>query len=134
MTGGSLAARPLEGYVASVRRLVAISALVGLLTSPVVARTRLFCKYTGVEITDCSEQDVPASPVVTFAGCCEHRLFLPLPASKVSADSFTALVPILVVHSPAPLPPVTPLFRVSWTAPSAGAGPPLFVQHRALLI
>jgi hypothetical protein len=117
-----------------VRRLVAIFALVGLITSPVVARVRLFCKYTGIEITDCSERDIPASPLVTSPECCEHRLFPPLAASKVSADSLTTLVPVIVVHVSTLPPSPAPVFDASRSARTPDAGPPLFVQHRALLI
>jgi hypothetical protein len=34
------------------RRAISAVALVALASSPAVGRTRLFCRYTGVEITD----------------------------------------------------------------------------------
>jgi hypothetical protein len=116
-----------------VRRLVAIFALVGLIASPVSARTRLFCKYTGVEITDCWERDAPASALIDRPGCCDHRVDAPLPASNVSSDSFAAIDPVLGLSVLEWLPPAEPL-AVSWRVPAASAGPPLFVRHRALLI
>src|SRR3954469_8419872 len=134
LEAASVAAGDRDGYVAAVRRLVATFALVGLVTSPVVAHTRLFCKYTGVEITDCAERDTPAAPVVSEPGCCDHRTLSPLPASKVTADPVPALAPVVVVSAAAPFPSLVPAFATPWRATSAGAGPPLFVQHRSLLI
>jgi hypothetical protein len=120
--------------LACVRRLIATVALAGLIASPVFVRTRLFCKYTGVEITDCWERDAPASPLVDRPGCCDQRVDSPLPASKVSSESFDVPDPVLgtpVLESPAP---DEAFAGSSWKVPAASAGPPLFVRHRALLI
>lgn len=129
-----MALRTRPGYVATVSKVMATLALLGLLTSPVVAQTRLFCKYTGVEVTDCSEQDAPAAPVVRSADCCEHRVLLPLADSRLAPHAESVLVPVFV-----PLPSVAVVERVGWIRaaeeePASGAGPPLFVQYRALLI
>ena len=110
-------------------------ALVGVVTSPVVAQTRLFCRYTGVEIANCSEQEVPVVPSVKGAGCCEHRVFLPLADSKLAAGAEDAVAPPALLALPAPtVLPALSLVRSKVEEPVAGAGPPLFVQHRALLI
>jgi hypothetical protein len=130
----SVGSRTRRRYVAFVRRLVAIFALVGLIASPVSARTRLFCKYTGIEITDCWEGEAPASPLVTAAGCCDHRVDSPLPASKISGESIDVVHPVLGTAVLESLPPPEPFAIASWTVPAASAGPPLFVRHRALLI
>jgi hypothetical protein len=131
----SVAARYSKRYVAGVRRLVATFVLVGLVASPVVARTRLFCKYTGVEITsDCWEREAPASPLVTAAACCDHRVESPLPPSKLSGQSFEALAPVLGSSVVASLPATEPFSVSFWGTPAVRAGPPLFVRHRALLI
>jgi hypothetical protein len=54
-------------------RVIAAVALITLASTPVVARTRLFCRYTGVEITDCQQHRVPGSSEVQFEGCCDRR-------------------------------------------------------------
>jgi hypothetical protein len=131
----SLAAGCTERYVAGVRRLVATFALVGLIASPVVARTRLFCKYTGVEITsDCWERETPVSALVTAQACCDHRVESPLPPSKLSGQSFEVLAPVLGASVAASLPAAEPFSVSFWRVPAVRTGPPLFVRLRALLI
>lgn len=117
------------------RRLAAIVALAGVISSPAVAQSRLFCRTTGAEMSDCAEQATPAVPVLRSADCCERRVSLPLPDGKLAGDR-AVVSPILsglpaVRGSPA-LP--RPRVRFNARARLAGAGPPLFVQHNALLI
>jgi hypothetical protein len=47
-------------------------ALLALVSAPVVSRTRLFCRYTGLEITDCTEQELPGA-IIQLDGCCDHQ-------------------------------------------------------------
>jgi hypothetical protein len=115
------------------RRFVGSLVLVALFASPTVARARMVCRYTGVEITDCEEQRAPDVPVVRDADCCFERIVRPLPVSRVTDQSVfvapaLALVPMVrddqaVVHVA-----TAPLLS---TAPG---GPPLYVAQRALLI
>ena len=117
------------------RRLVAMLALSGLVSSPVVAQTRLFCRFTGIEVVGCAEREAPAAPVVKDAGCCEHRAVSPLACSRV-APSAPDAVPVWLPSLPgqASVAPPAAAAAVSPTGPDASTGPPLFVQHRALLI
>ena len=116
------------------RSLAALLALSALITSPVVAETRLFCRYTGGEITDCVERDSLPAPVLTEAGCCDHRVSLPLDSSRAGSSEQGVTAPVLLAQLvPERLLAVTPV-RPRVECAVAGTGPPLFVQHRALLI
>jgi hypothetical protein len=55
------------------RRLVGTIGLIALLASPTVARTRFFCRFSGVEISGCDEQRVPDHAAVQAEDCCERR-------------------------------------------------------------
>ncbi|MCA1828528.1 MAG: hypothetical protein LC689_16515, partial [Myxococcales bacterium] len=48
--------------------------LASLAAAPIVARTRFVCRYTGIEITDCAEQQVPAAAQLQTDGCCDRQL------------------------------------------------------------
>jgi hypothetical protein len=83
--------------------------LLALASAPVVARTRLFCRYSGIEITDCVEAQVPGSAVLQLDGCCDHLKtdalgIVPLapqheaPAAPVSFSFRASPVPILALH------------------------------------
>lgn len=133
-TAGAVAFQARTRYSPGVRKVVATLALLGLLTSPVVAQTRLFCKFTGVEITDCLERDVPAAPTVRSGDCCD-RVSLPLlDHSNVPLGNPFVALPVLAALPSGTLLLPAPLLRVAVDQPFADAGPPLFVQHRALLI
>lgn len=107
-------------------------ALAGLVANPVVARAQLICKYTGAEITNCAERSAPPVSQFQDAGCCLQRVSLPLPASTASA-SLAVVPPVAVLAF------VAPAVQLERACPAAEEsprcpGPPLFVQHRALLI
>jgi hypothetical protein len=116
-----------------VRRLVSAIALVALASAPVVQRTRLFCRFSGVEITDCVEQDAPDHPAVQPQGCCERQVTRPLAAVRngqreISPPPPALPLPAAFSSAAAPAQPrFVPALRQS-------AGPPLYLITRALLI
>lgn|GEM_PF-1656285 len=117
------------------RRLAAILALVGLATTPAVARTRLFCRYTGVEIVGCAEQDFPDQAQVRAADCCERRISQVLPRSNLTEPAANLPPPALFpLPGQALLAATRPPSRPRFLKPPPSAGPPLFVQLRSLLI
>jgi hypothetical protein len=114
------------------RRAISAVALVALASSPAVGRTRLFCRYTGVEITDCAEQ-ARADSVVEIAGCCDRQVTRPLGVVVTGGDHEFAppvlhLVPAVAVADP---PGRVSAARRRCASPT---GPPLYVTARALLI
>jgi hypothetical protein len=117
------------------RRVVSAIALLALASTPVVARTRLFCRYTGLEITDCAEQQVAGSTVVQVEGCCDRQITRGLgTALRGQQQEFAPptlhALPVVSMLDPSDLaPPVQR--RQSAAAPT---GPPLFLITRALLI
>jgi hypothetical protein len=120
----------------AMRRLVGTFALVALLTSPTVSQVRFFCRYTGVEITDCDEQQVSEHPVVQREGCCERRVS-PAPApAKVAREHALpqAMAVALAWAQHLPVQPLAPSRQDRLRLPPDNAAPPLFLQQRALLI
>jgi hypothetical protein len=113
------------------RRFVGTIALLALVASPTVAQARMFCRYTGIEITDCEEQRVPDQAVVQWEGCCERRVVTPLGAARISAEHAT-LAPILIRATAAPVLLAAPMR--AWAETPRASGPPLYVVQRALLI
>jgi len=117
------------------RRSAAALVVASLAASPAVASTRLFCRFTGVEIVGCPEQQVVQQATVRENGCCEHRTLQPLDATRPeAATQFTA--PTLAVL-PAVVPVLLTRLLSSRALPSLGTvpiGPPAFLTHRALLI
>jgi len=71
-------------------RWVAALVLISVVTAPPVERIRLFCRWTGEEISPNACQDEAGSegPGVLPDRCCDHRVQAPLPAAK--ADSIQA--------------------------------------------
>jgi len=115
------------------RRAAATLALAGLVTSPVVASTRLFCRYTGAEIVGCAEQYPSDHAVMRGEACCVRHTLQPLDtAQPSSADRFAAPV-VVVLPEPIRL-PTRRLGCIAFATPTAAAGPPAFLSHRALLI
>lgn len=115
------------------RRLISTVALLALVTAPVVARTRLFCRYTGVEITGCAEQGLPTAPVIEADGCCNRLVMRPVGA-VVQSDHPEAVAPVLAAL---PLPPESTDDVLPTAAddalPGAPTGPPVYLLHRAFL-
>src|SRR5712664_1155996 len=83
------------------RRVISAVALLALASTPAVARTRLFCRYTGLEITDCAEQEIPGSPVVQVEGCCDRQVTRPLGIVRIAQQQEVA--PPALIALPAPL-------------------------------
>jgi len=120
--------------ISMLRCATAAVALVGLITSPVVASTRLFCRYTGVEIVGCAEQQAVNHASVRGEGCCIRHTVRPLDAAQPApVDRFPALV-VAVVPQPFQLLARPIVGPVALVTPTSAAGPPAFLSHRALLI
>jgi hypothetical protein len=118
------------------RRSVSFLAFLALVAAPAVSSTRLFCRYTGEEIIDCTEAAAPEHGQIREDACCQQRTFHALQGVRLAADqrqqapSAVALgaAPAVLANAFVLAPPVA---RRA-TAPSAG--PPAFLSHRALLI
>ena len=100
-----------------------------------VARTRFVCRYTGIEITDCVEQQAPVVPEVQTEGCCDRQL-TPA-ASAMLTRSHQEFQPPLGAALPAPVlvddaPRAAPADQFAERRPFYG--PPVFLITRALLI
>jgi hypothetical protein len=126
----------LGGYAVSVlRRVISTITLLGLASAPVVGRTRLLCRYTGVEITDCAEQDVPGHSVLRTEGCCDRQMTQPL-AATIGAERYELGSPLVCalptsVVADAPVIAFAVVANASLAAPP---GPPVLLITRALLI
>jgi hypothetical protein len=116
------------------RRVVSAIALVALASTPVVGRTRLFCRYTGLEITDCLEQ-ASGNSVVEIEGCCDRQVTRPLGVvlhghnHEVAPPALHLLPAAAVVDSSARIP--APQRDHCQASPT---GPPVYLITRALLI
>jgi hypothetical protein len=112
------------------RRVIAAVTLIALASTPVVARTRLVCRYTGVEITDCEQYPVPGSSEIQIEGCCDRQTTQPpgvIPVAQQQQGSplvLSGLPVAFLFAAPVRLPPVHPRNVV----------PPVFLINRALLI
>ena len=117
------------------RRVIAAVALLGLASAPVVGRTRLLCRYTGVEITDCAEQELPGQSVLRTDGCYDPQMTRPL-AATIGAERYELASP-MVCALPVSVAADTPAIAfavVARVSPAGAVGPPVFLITRALLI
>jgi len=110
------------------RRLTAAVALLALASMPMAARTRLICRYTGVELTDCAQAEIPESDAIQLEGCCDRQ---------------TTQAPgvLLIPQPPLPAPVVALPAEPSFAAPMGPPpppclhpSPPVFLITRSLLI
>lgn len=112
-----------------------MAVLLAFASTPVVARTRLFCRYTGVEITDCAQQEIPGQAVVQLEGCCDRQLTSPLGSAlggqrqEISPPTLPALPAVSTAVALHLAPPVQ-----RRPAAATPTGPPLFLITRALLL
>jgi hypothetical protein len=130
-----VSARVFRYGAAVFRRVFAFLALIAVGASPAVTRTRLFCRYTGVEIVACDESRIPAQAQVREAECCVERTFHAIdPTRTLPGDGQLLAAPVAGPTIP------TPEGRVAAAAPFVrarvlgDAGPPAFLANRALLI
>jgi hypothetical protein len=112
------------------RRIIAAVALVALACTPLTARTRLVCRYTGLEIAQCEQPDVPAHAAIEVEECCLRQGTHP-PSILLAGQQREGCPPVL--HAlPVPLlfvaPPRLAPIRV------VDAAPRVFLITRALLI
>lgn len=106
--------------------------LVAFASTPVVARTRLICRYTGLEITDCAEQHIPARTVLQAEGCCSRQVTQAMGTALGSlGQEFPP--PALQTFPAAEL--LSFASEVERERPATSpTGPPLLLVTRALLI
>src|SRR2546425_11048070 len=91
MRGGTSLSVPL--YVAAVlRRALASLALIAIVVSPAMNSTRLFCRFTGVEIVGCDESRVPAQTQLRNEDCCLKRTFHAIDPTRILADDISRFV------------------------------------------
>ena len=81
------------------RRVISAIVLVALAAAPIVARSRFVCRFTGLEITDCAEQQVPAASEVQTEGCCDRQFTAAV--SAILTSSHEELHPPVVAALPA---------------------------------
>jgi hypothetical protein len=117
---------------AMLRRAIAALAITGLMTSPVVASTRLFCRFTGIEIVGCTEHRAADQAVVRGETCCVRLTVQPVDTAERVITDFPA--PALAVLPETVQRPAPKGRLAASEAPSTAAGPPMFLSHRALLI
>jgi hypothetical protein len=112
------------------RRVIAAVALIALASVPAVARTRFFCRYTGVELTGCGQQNVPDRCEIQGEPCCDRRttrstgFILVAPQPETAPPASVALPVAVAFVAPARPPPVHVHDPAS----------PVFLITRALLI
>jgi hypothetical protein len=117
------------------RRVISIVALIALASTPVAARTRIFCRFSGLEITDCAEQETPGSAVVEAAGCCDRQVTRPLGAVRIAQAQEFAPLALTAFEASASSdatgrpPAVHEMGRAGFRV-----GPPVFLVTRALLL
>jgi hypothetical protein len=117
------------------RRVISAVALLALASTPVVARTRLFCRYTGLEINDCAEQDFPARSVIQFEGCCDRQITRTLGTVLSGQEQEFAPPPVLALPAVSTVDPLDLASHVQRERPAASrTGPPLLLITRALRI
>jgi len=123
-----------RGYAPAVRRLLAILALASLLSAPVMSRTQHLCRYSGEELSCAADTSAP-TPILMSESCCERRQWTALAQMRAASSASDLGSPLLLppLETMAAVPSPKPELR-ALAVPLRASGPPLFVQHRALLI
>ena len=116
------------------RRIATLLALVALVSAPSIARARLVCRFSGLEITDCGEAQAPEAPVAQDGGCCDQQLTRPLAPMLVHPHPEVAPPALPLLPTAAPLELSLPRLADRFEIAAAAAGPPLYLRTRALLI
>ena len=115
------------------RRAMSALSLLALLSAPAVSRTRMLCRFTGLEISGCSEQAIPERAEIQIEGCCD-RQYTPALASARAAQAHEVAPPSLLALPQQPAPArERPRFAAA-PRTVAQTGPPLLRITRALLI
>jgi hypothetical protein len=116
------------------QRVVSWLVVASLAAAPTVARTRLVCRYTGVEITDCDEQQAPGAPEVRKQECCDKQMtpapsaMRKAPPQEIQPPAALALAPLVAVED------VLPSLLNERAEPRPSSGSPVYLITRALLI
>lgn len=115
-------------------RTATLLALVALISAPTILQARMVCRFTGMELTDCGEGQLPDAPVAQAGGCCDRQVTRPLGAMLAHAGAEIAppALPLFAAAAPLALQGALPADRFEKAAPSAGL--PLFQRTCALLI
>jgi hypothetical protein len=94
-------------------RLLALSLVGVIFSAPVVTRTRMFCRFTGVELTarDCSDASASDSAEVRADLCCDTRIQTALPLSRFEPLTQSAALAL------------TPSVELSWFQPFLALAP-----------
>ncbi|GAC1348026.1 MAG: hypothetical protein NVS2B9_21860 [Myxococcales bacterium] len=117
------------------RRFAGIVALLAVFATPALAQSRLVCRYTGEAIVDCVQEGCPSPLALRDAGCCERRATAALPAANPAAGRPELAAPSLAAMPVLPSRGGAVARLLPPTAGTAqGAGPPIFIATRALLI
>ncbi len=116
------------------RRIATLLALIALVSAPSIARARLICRFSGLEITNCGEAQVPDAPVARDGGCCEQQLTRSLGAMLVHPDTDVAPPALPLLPAPAPLELPLPRLADRFENAAPAAESPLYLRTRALLI
>jgi hypothetical protein len=111
-------------------RVIAAVTLIALASTPVVARTRLVCRYTGVEITDCQQYPVSGRSEIQIEGCCDRQTtqppgVIPIAQQQQSSPPLLIGLPVALLFAA----PACPL-----PIHARDVVPPVFLINRALLI
>ena len=117
------------------RRLASLVALLSIVAAPVVAESRLVCRYTGEVIVGCPEELVPEQPTVRDVGCCDRRVTARMgAASKVESQRIAAPLSIVIAVGVPQLVVGQAARATAWNTAARSIGPPIFITTRALLI
>ncbi len=116
------------------RRTASLLALLALVSAPFISRARLVCRFSGLEVTNCGEAQVPDAPVAQDGGCCDQQLTRPLAAMRAHPDPEVAPPPLPLLPTAAPLELSLPRLADRFEIAAVAAGPPLYLRTRALLI
>ena len=73
-----------DTFLRLARLLLALSVVAAVATAPAIARTRLVCRMTGIEIAPdaCPDASTSRAHEVTGERCCEHQVQAPLGTVK----------------------------------------------------
>lgn len=115
-------------------RTASLLALLALVSAPSIARARLVCRFSGLEIVDCGEAHAPEAPSAQDGGCCDQQLTRPLAAMLVHPNLEVAPPALPRLPTAAPLDSSLPRLADRFEVAAAAAGPPLYLRTRALLI
>ena len=119
-----------------ISRLASLAALLSVVAAPVVAESRLVCRYTGEVIVGCPEEQVPEQPTMRDVGCCDRRVTARMgAASNVESQRIAAPLSVVIGVSGPQAGVVGQSAQATvWNVAAPSIGPPIFITTRAILI